>query len=250
MRVPNWQNESSVINPLITNSMSTKELYKHKQENDFARFYKKLETFVPELKMFMKGSLKAAENQGLLDRGFYDTDEMMDEVYLETFKAFSAETNAKELQRLVFKKAIQKMEGKKAREVPDEVNTHALLKAELKTLNEEFTTDGDGDRILYEELDDISYQQKQGWSKEIYLDESFEQLLVAKLELHESSLLSDEKRRLLGVLYATIPQRSKTVIELLVFGDQNTHEISEILGVPEEVVNRVLFKVKERFKLL
>ena len=40
------------------------------------------------------------------------------------------------------------------------------------------------------------------------------------------------------------------VVELMVYGDQDTHEISEILEVPEEVVKRTLFKVKERFKLL
>ena len=228
----------------------TKDLQRHKKEKDFARFYEKLELFIPELKKFMTGSLKAAENQGMLDRGFYDADEMLDEVYLEAFKALSSEMNVTKLRRSLFKKAIKKIEGKKAQEVPDDVNTHALLKAELKTLSEEFTTEGDGDRILYDELDDISYRQKQGWSLEIYLDESLEKQLIKKLNLDEASLLSDEKRRLLGLLCSTIPQRSKTVIELLVFGDQDTFEISEILGVTEKVVKRILFKVKERFKLL
>lgn len=230
--------------------MSPKELHMYKQENNFEQFYKKIASLVPELKSFMTGSLKATENQGLLDRGFYSTDEMLDEVYLEAFNAFSAESDITKLRRSLFKKAIQKIEGKKAEEVPDEINTHALLKAELKSLDEEFTTDGDGDRIRYEELDDISYQQKPGGSKQIYLDEYFEKLLVGKLELHEASLLSDEKRRLLGILYSTIPLRSKTVIELLVFGNQDTHEISEILEVPKEIVDRILFKVKERFKLV
>lgn len=243
-------NESFVTYHLIYNIMSTKELYRHKQENDFEQFYKKLETFVPELKRFMIGSLKAAEQQGMLDRGFYDADEMLDEVYLEAFKNFSSETDPIRLRRSLFQKAIKKIEGKEAEEVPDEVNTHALLKAELKTLNEEFTTEADGDRILFEDLDDISYQQKQGWSREVRLDESLERKLIQKLSLNEASLLSDEKRRLLGQLYTTIPPRSKTVVELLVFGNQNTSEISEILEVPESVIDRVIFKLKERFRLL
>ncbi|WP_422080969.1 hypothetical protein [Ulvibacterium sp.] len=230
--------------------MSTKELYKHKQENDFEQFYEKLETFLPELKKFMTGSLKAAERQGDLDVGFYDAEGMLNEVYLETFKTFSGEMDEKRLRRSLFKKAIQKMDEKRALEIPDDVNTHALLKAEMKLLNEDFTTDGDGDLILNEELDDISYQQKQGWSKQIYLDASLEQLMIQKLGLNEASLLSDEKRRLLGFLYSTIPLRSKMVVELLVFGNQDTLEISEILEVPEEVIKRTLFKAKERFRLL
>ena len=199
--------------------MSTKELKKHKQENDFEQFYKKLEAFVPELKRFMTGSLKAAERQGMLDVGFYDAEGMLDEVYLEAFKAYSNETDVKLLRRSLFKKAIQKMDEKRALEVPDEVNVHALLKAELKLLKEDFTTDAEGDLILNTELDDISYQQKQGWSPSIHLDESLEQLMIRKLELPEESLLSDEKRRLLGFLYYTIPPRSKMVVELMVYGD-------------------------------
>lgn len=230
--------------------MSTKELDKHGKAGNFEAFYKKIATLVPELKKFVTGSLLAAENQGLLDKGFYDADEMLDEVYLDTFKVFPSERDTIRLRRFLFKTAIKKLEQKKEIEVPDEVNTHALLKSELKTLSEEFTTEGDGDRVLYEELDDISYRQKQGWSPEIYLDQELERQLIAKLGLHEASLLSDEKRRLLGVLYTTIPQRSKSVIELLVFGNQDTHEISEILEVPEAVVSRVLFKVNERFQLL
>ncbi len=230
--------------------MSTKELYRHKQENDFEQFYEKLEAFLPELKKFMTGSLKAAEKQGDLDVGFYDAEGMLNEVYLEAFKVFSGEMDEKRLRRSLFKKAIQKMDEKRAQEIPDDVNTHALLKAEMKLLNEDFTTDGDGDLILNEELDDISYQQKQGWSKQIYLDASLEQLMVQKLGLNEASLLSDEKRRLLGFLYSTIPPRSKLVVELLVFGNQDTSEISQILEVPEEVIQRILFKAKERFRLL
>ena len=86
----------------------TKELQRHKQENDFGQFYEKLETFIPELKKFMTGSLKAAENQGMLDRGFYNAYEMLDEVYLESFKAFSSEKDATKLRRSLFKKALKK----------------------------------------------------------------------------------------------------------------------------------------------
>lgn len=230
--------------------MLTKELSKHKQENDFEQFYRKLETFIPELKKFIIGSLKAAERQGMLDIGFYDAEGVLDEVYLEAFKAYTGEMDTNKLRRLLFKRAIHKMDEKRAQEIPDGINTHAMLKAELKLLNEDFTSDAEGDLMLNEELDDISYQQKQGWSPHIYLDETFEGLMIEKLGLHEASLLSDEKRRLLGLLYSTIPPRSKLVVELSVFGDQEASEISEILEVPEEVINRILFKVKERLRLL
>lgn len=230
--------------------MSAKSLQKHKEENNFREFYKRLSDFIPELKQFLIGSLKAAECQALLDRGFYDPEELLDEIFLETFEAYSDEVEESKLRRSLFKKAIGKMLEKRSLEVPDDVNTHSLLKEELRALDEELTTDAEGDLILKEELDDISYSQKRGWTTPILLDKALEQQLIGQLDLHEDVLISEEKRRLLGQLYYSVPPKSKTVIELMVFGNQDTTEISEIMEVPEAIIQKVLFKVKERFRLL
>ena len=93
--------------------MVTKALQQHKEDNDFGQFFKKLEAFVPDLQSFVAGSLRNAEDQGQLDRGYYDPDELLDEVYLDAFKAFSGESDGKKLQRSLFKTAIQKMAAKK-----------------------------------------------------------------------------------------------------------------------------------------
>ena len=39
-------------------------------------------------------------------------------------------------------------------------------------------------------------------------------------------------------------------IELYAFGNRSHHEISEILEVPEEVIDSNMLKLKERFRLL
>lgn len=230
--------------------MKTQPAHKHGEGNDFSRFYKNLEEFLPDLKNFLKGSLRDAEDQGLLDRRYFDPEEILDEVLLEAHKEYGEEEDRDRLRRVLFRLAVQKILAKEEEDIPDEVNTHSLLKAELKTLSEDFTAEGDGDTILLEDLDDISYIQKRGWNPEIRLSDALEKQLVKKFELHEESLLSEEKRKLLGVLFSTIPDQSKMVVELYAFGHQDAHEISEILEVPEKVVERTLFKVKERFKLL
>lgn len=230
--------------------MVTRSIPQHKAGNEFIAYYQRLQAFLPDLSGFLKGSLQDAEDQGLLDRRFFDPDEILDEVLLDGFKKLAKEEDTDKLRRTLFRLAVQKIHTKEAEDIPDEVNTHALLKQELKTLNTDFTAEFDGDRILPEELDDISYAHKKGWDLEIRLNDALEKQLVKKFELHEEALLSDEKRKILGILYSTIPERSKTVVELFAFGHQDTHEISEILEVPERVIERILFKVKERFKLL
>lgn len=230
--------------------MESQTAQKHKKDNEFAQFYARLESFLPDLQQFLKGSLRDAEDQGLLDRRYFDPDEILDELLLEGYKRLSKEEDTDLLRRSLFRMAVDKILTKEQEDVPDEVNTHSLLKAELKSLSEDFTAEADGDPILLEDLDDISYVQKRGWNMEIQLNDALEKQLVKKFDLHEESLLSEEKRKLLGVLYSTIPEQGKLVIELFAFGHQDTREISEILEVPERVVDRILFKVKERFKLL
>ncbi len=54
--------------------MLVKQLYRHKEENDFEQFYNKISSLVPDLKKFTARSLKAAESRSAIDRGFYNAE--------------------------------------------------------------------------------------------------------------------------------------------------------------------------------
>ncbi len=232
--------------------MLVKQLYAHKEENDFEQFYNKISALVPDLKKFTARSLKAAESHGAIDRGFYKAEEILDEIYLEVFKDFIDIIDEEKLKTILFSKAVQKIEEKKIieQETPDYLPTEQLLKQELDGLDEKFTAQADGDLILNTELDDISYKQHTEKPSNIILDESIEQQLIEKLDMSDTLLPSLEHRTIFGALYNNIPPRSKTVLELYVFGNRSIYEISEILEVPEEVIDRTMLKLKERFRLL
>lgn len=232
--------------------MVVKLLARHKEENDFEQFYNKISTLEPDLQRFMARSLMAAENQGSIDRGFYSAEELLDEIYLEVFKEFTDPMDAEKIKTILFSKAIQKIEEKKIieQETPEYVSTEQMLKEELNALDEKFTTQADGDLILNTELDDISYKQHSERPNNVILDETLEQQLIKKLDMNDSLLPSLERRTIFGALYNTIPPRSKSVLELYAFGNRSQHEISEILEVPVTVVDRIVDKLKERFRLL
>lgn len=232
--------------------MVVKLLARHKEENDFEQFYNKISTLEPDLQRFMSRSLIAAENQGSIDRGFYSAEELLDEIYLEVFKEFTDPMDAEKIKTILFSKAIQKIEEKKIieQETPEYVSTEQMLKEELNAFDEKFTTQADGDLILNTELDDISYKQHSERPNNVILDETLEQQLIKKLDMNDSLLPSLERRTIFGALYNTIPPRSKSVLELYAFGNRSQHEISEILEVPVTVVDRIVDKLKERFRLL
>ncbi|MGB5668488.1 MAG: hypothetical protein WBM53_16745 [Maribacter sp.] len=232
--------------------MLTKQLYRHREENDFEQFYNKITSFAPDLKKFMARSLKAAECESGIDRGFYDAEGMLDEIYLEVFKDLSDYIDEGKLRTILYAKAVQKIEEKKIleQENPEYLSTEELLKQELDGLDEKFTMDADGDLILNTELDDISYKQKRIRPTNVILDQTLEQQLIKKLDMEDTLLPTIERRRNFGALYSNIPLRSKSVLELYVYGNRSTHEISEILEVPDIIINKILEKLNEHFRLL
>ncbi len=232
--------------------MTVVQLTMHKKENNFKEFYNTIHYMVPELKNFMTASLKAAENQGKIDRQYYDAYGMLDDVYLSVFKVFQQDMEEAEIQTLLFRHSLQKIselvEAEKL--TPNHPSTGDILKDEMDALDEMFTAEADGDLIFLDELDDISYNQERRRREVVYLDESLVAMLIVKLGLEDKFLLSKEKRRLLGILYEAIPPRSKSVMELYVYGDRTVKEISVIMEVDENHIQRILKIIAEKFRLI
>ncbi len=232
--------------------MLVKQLHKYKEEDNFEGFYNRISSFAPDLKKFMVRGLKAAEAQSLIDRGFYNAEGMLDEIYLDIFKNFTNYVDVNKLQTTLFAMAIIKLEEKKKleQETPEYLSTEKLLEQELKALEEKFTAQADGDLILNTELDDISYKQKTERPSYVILDETLEAQLIKKMDMGDILLSSLERRTIFGALYSNIPRRSKSVMELYAFGNRSVHEISEILEVPEKIIESIVVGLKERFGLL
>ncbi len=232
--------------------MLTIELYKLKQENNFDEFYKKISSFIPDLKNFAQTKLKIAENQDLIDKDFYDVNGLLDEVYMEVFKDFSNEIDEIQLRKILFIKTIQKINKKVKIEeqFTNTINIEDIVKEELELLNEDYTVDAGGDFILDEELDDISYKQKGFKPTHFILDDSLERQMAEKLSLNYETIISAQERNLFGNLFYSIPPTSKTIIELYVFGGLSISEVSEILLIDEEKVTKIIAKVTDRFNLL
>ncbi len=230
--------------------MPTKELLKYKAENNFKDFYDKIKSLVPELERFMVASLKVSENQGIIERQFYEANGMLDEVYLNVFENFTGEMDLETLKRILFEKSILRIDEliKQEAENSSPIHSDDILKHELNRLQEKWFVDIDGDLLLKTELDDISYKQDHHWSPVIELDSDLERQLIDKLELDEAALLTEDKRRWMGSMYGDIPSRSRHILELFVFGDQSETDIARIMGVDKDKVHKILKIITEKFK--
>lgn len=232
--------------------MKIKESRPAQYETDFQEFYNKSSKAIPNLKKFAVSKLKLAEKEGLIDKGFYDANEILDEVFMDVFKTFTHETDKKILQQTLFLKTIQKINQKieKENQFADDINIDTILRNELDLLKEDYSVEADGDYIFDEELDDISYQQNSFNPVHFILDQPMELELTGKLDLSDTSLFSDRNRIFFGASFYLLPPISKNIIELYVFGNQDTNEIAETLSTDVEIVENVIEKVKERLEKL
>jgi DNA-directed RNA polymerase specialized sigma24 family protein len=232
--------------------MKIKESMRLNDETKFEEFYKKSLAAIPSLKKFAATKLKLAENEGLIDKGFYDPNEILDEVFLDVFKRYPHDINEKQLRQMLFLRTIQKINHKIEREnqFADDLNIDTILKEELNLLKENYSVEADGDYIFDEDLDDISYKQNSFNPANFILDQSMEMEITGKLDLSDNSLFSDRNRVLFGASFYTLPPISKNIIELYVFGNQTVDEISETLKVNKNTVLKVIDRIKERLEII
>lgn len=215
---------------------------------EFKEFFLRAETILPELRSYITSSLMAAENQGLIDRQYYDPDGILDEVFMAVFGRYTTTLKDSDLKLLLFRNSIEKIEQlvKDEEYTPNDPSTTGILKKELDALEKKFLVDADGDWIFQEDLDDISYKQDRKRSENIYLDEKIVEQLVERFEL-EDKFIAAENKRLLGALYSAIPSISRSILELYAYGRQEVGDIQNVLQVERASVERVLKIVKEKF---
>ncbi|MFO7674629.1 MAG: hypothetical protein R6V74_13055 [Lutibacter sp.] len=222
------------------------------QETKFEEFYKKSSAAIPVLKKFTASKLKLAEKEDLIDKGFYDANEILEEVFMEVFKTYSNDIDEKHLRQTLFLRIIQKINHKieKENQFAEDLNIDTILKDELNLLKENYSVEADGNYIFDEDFDDISNNQNRFNPRHFILDRTMELEITGKLNLNDTALFSDQTRALFGATFYTLPPISKNIIELYVYGVQPVDEIAETLKVNKVSVEKVIERVKERLEKL
>ncbi len=227
-------------------------LTEYKKANNIKDFGKALSKFIPNLRKYIRTKLKIAETKKKVPKGMYSTDDILDEIYLKVFNEFD-ETDLDQdklklkLFTLTNELLSEKIKAENWRE--RKLDIDELMKEELKSLEEKFTVDADGDFVMFEELDDISYKQKEFKPNLIILEKSLEEDLVKSLDLEDKGISDDlEKRKVLGQLYAELSELSQSILDLYAFGDLTVEEIAEVQNMKVDDVKKFIAKIKVRFQ--
>jgi DNA-directed RNA polymerase specialized sigma24 family protein len=212
---------------------------------------KKILTIVHLLQPYTKQRIRVGEMLGYFPRNMYKSNEIIDEVVLETYEqGFQKSKNAEDLRLAMFDLLNKRISALLQSEEwhKDTISTRYILEEELKQLEENFTTDGGNDLVMNEELDDISYHQNDSRPKELPYDEEEEGvktfLGLDKVKQFEAY----DDRNTLRKVYYKLPVNTSNIVDLYILGKLSFNEIAGILKMEVGEVKEIVSFVRETIK--
>ena len=211
-------------------------------------FDKRLLSIVPHLHPYIKHRLYIAESTGIIPTNMYCSNGIIDDAIVNLYESSDIlEDSLLDLELRLFKIADNLIDELYIKEGWHQQNfsTSSILKDELEYLEESYTTNGDYDLIMKEDLNDICYHQNDTKKQPFIYDDSDSEIL----KIVDSETPSEEKKqRLLGKFYSWLPMNTSKIIDLFVFGKLNFEEIATIRGITSQEVKETLITVRKSFR--
>jgi DNA-directed RNA polymerase specialized sigma24 family protein len=219
-----------------------------KKEQNRASFNEHLLKVLPRVEKYIENRLNREVANQKLDKGRYKKEDFIDQLFLLVYDNFDEVLTAKELHTWLFKKADELLEDALVEEEFDSLffdNIDDYTKIEWDEMEEKFTTDGDGDLIMFDELDDISYRKKDYILKNIFLEDNQDENM-AKLD---KEIRASEIQKHIHTVLFNLPRPVQTVYELFTVHQFNVPEIAKIQNRTEVEINDLLKAARESLKL-
>lgn len=210
-------------------AQSYTDLVQLKREDKKEEFNLLLLKVMPEVKRYITRKLNTAISKKLIPRGKYKPEDIMDQLFIEVYDHFDEIKSKEDFHPWLFKKADSLLDEIKTDEEFDTLfldNIDSYAQAEWDSMAEKFSVDGDGDYVMMEELDDISYRRHDYILKNIFLEDSGRDMM-AKLD---KDLGKENIRKHTEMVLHHLPVNMRTVFELFTEHQFEAAEISKILN--------------------
>ncbi len=235
-----------------SNNMVINKLLSYKESNDYSRFYKEIEDFLPDLKRYVRYRLYSIEQSGIIPRSYFKPEDIVDEVITEIFAGLDANWTEQKLRTELFRLTKIKIDEllNKESNKPEMEDINKLLEEEIRELEERLTVDAEGELVLEEDLDDIEYKQEKEKEGYLLFDRATEERILNIFDKDKTEQLTMAEREIFGMLLKIMPARSKAIVELYVFGGLSTGEISDITEIKLDNVNKAIDSFVQKLRKL
>lgn len=209
----------------VANTFS--DLLGFRKKKDTTAFNNTLIITLPEIREYVQKRLNDAQNKNQLDKGRYKVDDFVDQLFIEVFEHFDEVADEKDLYPWMFKKVDELLGDALTEEKFDTFffeNIYNYSRPEWDAMEEKFSTDGDGDLVMIEELDDSSYRKNDYTLNHVFIEDENKEFI----ERLDAELDSERIRKHKEMVLSHLPRSMRMVFELFTEHQFDVEEIAKI----------------------
>jgi RNA polymerase sigma factor (sigma-70 family) len=217
-----------------------------RKDRDIDAFNNILMKTIPDVRRYIQKRLNDALRRNQIDKGRYKADDFVDQLFIEVYENFEEVVDKNDLYPWLFKKADELMEEALVEEEFDTFffeNIDNYSKLEWDAMEEKFSTDGDGDLVMIEELDDSSYRKNDYILNHVFIEDGNKELI----EGLDTKLDSERVRKHTEMVLSHLPTPKRKVFELFT---EHQIDVTEIAKIRSRTVEEVETLLKEARKSL
>ena len=218
-----------------------------KKENKQDAFKDKFMKLLPAIKQYIKNSMEAASKKELLKQQGYSVDDFVNDLYIYVYDHIEELDNEKDFHIWLFKAIDTLIQDALIDEEFDDFffkDIDEYSKPEWDAMEEEFSTDGDGDLVMLDELDDTSLGKNNYELKDIFIEDN-EKELTAKLEKELSKKRVNAHTQM---VLKKLPIATQSVFDLHTLRGFDTKEIAHIKRMQVQKVDALLQEALDLLK--
>jgi len=233
----------------VTKSFSS--LVQLKKEENKTSFNQLVLKILPEIRKYVNQRLNTAIKKGHFSKKKYKADDIIDQLFITIYDNIEEVENEDNFYLWLFKKTNDLLEDVIVEEEFNELffkNIDDYSKPEWDEMQEEFSIDGEGDLLLLEEIDDVTYNEKEYCLEKVFVEDD-EKELVEKLDTqlgedkvneHIEMVLHNMPAAMRIVFYLFTNQKLK-IDEIAEIQKKSIPEIEKLLSDAKKVIQRSLF---------
>ncbi|WP_158976445.1 sigma-70 family RNA polymerase sigma factor [Cellulophaga sp. L1A9] len=223
------------------------DLTQFRKQNNQVLFNNLLLKDLYQVKRYITKRLATALTKGSLPKGKYKVDDFMDQLFIVVYDNFDEVKNKEDLHSWLFNKVNELLTETIIEEEFEDYfikNIDDYSRPEWDEMEEKFSTDGGGDYVMIDELDDISYPKNDYVLNHVFVEDNKKELMDAlDKELGEEAL----KRHTDMVLHY-LPLAMRNVFELATEYQFSIREIAIIRNQSIAEVKALLEKARKNLE--
>ncbi|WP_343329078.1 sigma-70 family RNA polymerase sigma factor [Polaribacter staleyi] len=233
----------------VTKSFSS--LVKLKKEENQVSFNELVLKILPEIRKYVNQRFISAIKKGHFSKMKYKADDIIDQLFITIYDNIEEVKNENDFYLWLFKKTNELLEDVIVEEEFNELffkNIDDYSKPEWNEMQEKFSTDGGGDLLMIEELDDLSYNHNDYSLDHVFVEDN-EKVLADKLDkkigedkINEHiDLVLHKMPSAMRIAFYLFTNQKLRVDEIAEIQKKTIPEIEKLLSDAKKVIQRSLF---------